>query len=259
VYLALDQQGINFLLLTHNPAEHQKYPRMFFYNFWYQWSFKKTNKPVLSENRQWTWSCLNANTRPHRVYNFLFSRQQEYFSQAYFSIFNSDGSTRSDDIELDFELKQQWATIKNDLPLLDRDNIVPTDIDLPALTDAYIHLVTETTVIPKIFVTEKTWKPIASKQLFLIFGNPGTVEFLRSLGVDVFDDIINHDYDQESDWRSRLIKLHQEIKRLVDPGVLSHWQATQQRRQLNYDKFWSGQFDCNYSKDIKLAIDQCLK
>ena len=97
------------------------------------------------------------------------------------------------------------------------------------------------------------------KQLFLIFGNPGTVKFLRSLGVDVFDDIINHDYDQEPNWKVRVVKIHQEIKRLIDTGVLNHWQATQQRRQLNYDKFWSRNFDCNYPTDIKLAIKHYLK
>jgi hypothetical protein len=181
-------------------------------------------------------------------------------------MYNSVIGTRQDDIELDTDLLQQWHNIKHSLvehSLVDIDpndpGISDVDLDLPALTNAYIHLVTETTVIPKIFVSEKTWKPIASKQLFLIFGNPGTVEFLRSLGVDVFDDIIDHSYDQDPDWKSRLVKIHQEIKRLVNTGLLDSWQSTQQRRQLNCDNFWSNNFDGNYSTDIKLAIDRYLK
>jgi hypothetical protein len=43
VYRFLEQQEINFLLLTHDPTEHQKYPRMFFYNHWYQYLMKIVN------------------------------------------------------------------------------------------------------------------------------------------------------------------------------------------------------------------------
>jgi hypothetical protein len=268
VYNALDQQEINFLLLTHEPTEHQKYPRMFFYNHWYQWSRKNFNKPAQQENRQWAWSCLNGNPRPHRIYNFLFSKQQEYFSQACFSFFRTLGATtRTDDIQLESEMQQQWDVLKEDLPerigslnpKISASCFDHTDIGIPALADSYIHLVTETTVVSKIFITEKVWKPIASMQLFLVFGNPGTVEFLRSLGVDVFDDIINHDYDQDPDWKSRLTKIHQELKKLIDTGISTHWQATQQRRRSNYDNFWANNFDGDYSTDIKLAISRYLK
>ena len=261
VYSALDQQGVNFLLFTHDPAEHQKYPRMFFYHHWYQWSRKNLTKPVLQQNRQWSWSCINGNPRPHRIYNFLFSQQQEYFSQACFSIFRNSTATptRPDDVELESSMQQQWSVLEKDLIEKCNSGINDKDVGISAFADSYIHLVTETTVIPKIFITEKTWKPVASMQLFLIFGNPGTVEFLRSLGVDVFDDIINHDYDQDLDWKTRVFKIHQEIKKLIDTGISTHWEATQQRRQMNYDNFWSNNFDSGYSTDIKLAIDQYLK
>lgn len=259
VYQALDQCNINFLLLTHNPADHKKYPRIFFHNLFYQ-RLLKIDKPLteLKQNCTYTWSCLNLDPRPHRIYNYLLSRQQDYFSQAYFSFFNLTIGRRPDDIELPTEMQQQWDHIKNSLPCYPPKEVREMNLSLPALTDSYIHLITETTVIPKIFISEKTWKPIASRQFFLTFGNPGTVEFLRSLGVDVFDDIVDHTYDKELDWNSRLLQIHQEIKRLVDLDLQDLWNQTSQRRQANFDKFWSGNFDSHYSKEIKQAIDHYI-
>jgi hypothetical protein len=270
VYSALDKNHINFLLLTHDPLDNQKYPRMFFNNYWYHWSIQKWTKISQQQKRQWAWSCLNGNPRPHRIYNFLYSRQQEYFSQACFTILKAnDFETRADDIQLDVEMQGEWNSIKH--TLLDRyltparpnkpgiSRVSDVSLNLPALTDSYIHLVTETTVSSKIFISEKTWKPVASSQFFLVFGNAGSIEFLRSLGVDVFDDIINHDYDQDPDWQSRLFKIHKEIKRLIDTGIYIKWRETQQRRQSNYDNFWSNSFDGGYSADIKQAVEQYLK
>ena len=46
------------------------------------------------------------------------------------------------------------------------------------------------------FITEKSMKPFFNLQFPLIFGPVGIVEQLRNYGFDMFDDIINHDYDE---------------------------------------------------------------
>jgi hypothetical protein len=47
----------------------------------------------------------------------------------------------------------------------------------------------------EIFLTEKTFKAFAYRQLPIWFAVPNTVNEVRKLGFDVFDDIIDHSYD----------------------------------------------------------------
>ena len=63
---------------------------------------------------------------------------------------------------------------------------------------SYIDVVTETSAENLMFVTEKSMKPFFNLQFPLIFGPVGIVQELRNYGFDMFDDIINHDYDKLS-------------------------------------------------------------
>jgi hypothetical protein len=49
-----------------------------------------------------------------------------------------------------------------------------------------------------IFLTEKTFKVFAWHQLPIFVATPGHVAVVRSLGFDLFDDIIDHSYDTEN-------------------------------------------------------------
>jgi len=56
----------------------------------------------------------------------------------------------------------------------------------------------------EIFLTEKTFKAFAYRQLPLWFAVPHTVQSVRDLGFDVFDDIIDHSYDLIDDESERM-------------------------------------------------------
>lgn len=260
VYHALESAGVNFLLLSHEPSDHKKFARMFFYPHWYHWS--RQNFIILSttlNKRNYAWGCLNGTPRPHRIYNYIYSQRQEYYKSSCFSFHyaTDDDVSRSDDVILPPDVIEIWNKIKFTLPHrknINRGARADSVCNLPSLTDSYIHLVTETTVLPKIFVSEKTWKPIAAGQIFLIFGNPGTVSYLRSQGVDVFDDIIDHGYDSNLDWQSRLHQIHQQLRQLIAQDLNELYINTQQRRQSNVEKFFSGAFDQEYQQ----TIEQCI-
>lgn len=72
-------------------------------------------------------------------------------------------------------------------------------------SDSYWNIVLETHMslecnLPGVFLTEKTWKPIANAQPFVILGNAGSLDYLRSLGFRTFWEIgINEDYDTMKD------------------------------------------------------------
>jgi hypothetical protein len=258
VYNALEDANINFLLLVHDPHDHQKFNRMIFYSYWYHWSRKNfvipTTDPIV---RTYKWGCLNGNPRTHRIYNYLYSKDQAYYESSTFSFFNGDIS-RSDDISLSPDMIEQWQNIKHTLPsrnTIFRDNNATADCNIPEVIDSYIHLVTETTIISKVFVTEKTWKPIASKQIFLIFGNPNTISYLRDCGVDVFDDLIDHSYDSIADWQERLHAVHSQLKHLLTLNLDDIYINTTQRRAANSEKFSSGYFGGDYTQTLLKCIN----
>jgi hypothetical protein len=116
----------------------------------------------------------------------------------------------------------------------------------PAFADTYLHIVSETTCKDKIFLTEKTWQPILAGQLFMIWGNSGIIAHLRDLGVDVFDDIVNHEYDTVIDHRGRLTSIHEELDRLSMLDWSDIYNYTAKRRQTNADRFHTGVFISRY-------------
>jgi hypothetical protein len=259
VYNALEQHGINFLLLTHDSSDHRRFDRMLFYPHWYHWSRKNfVTHDSQSFDKTYKWSCLNGNPRNHRIYNYFYTYHKSYFKDACFTFHDADGANRSDDVALDPEVIKFWNEIRlthKSRNVINQKHRADALCNLPANSDSYVHLVTETTVIPKMFVSEKTWKPIASGQLFLIFGNPGTVSYLRNQGVDVFDDIIDHGYDSTKDWQSRLHQIHQQLEILIAQDLKKLYINTHARRQANIEKFFSGAFDQKYIQTIQQCIN----
>jgi hypothetical protein len=86
----------------------------------------------------------------------------------------------------------------------------------------FINVITETSSQTdddswrEIFLTEKTFKAFAYRQLPIWFAVPNTVQAVRDLGFDVFDDIVDHGYDTNDDEMSRMMMVVDEIKRLCD-------------------------------------------
>jgi hypothetical protein len=66
-----------------------------------------------------------------------------------------------------------------------------------------------------LFITEKTFKSFALKQIPLWWAVPGLVDEVRNLGFDVFDDLIDHTYDQIDNEDQRLTALIDQIT-LID-------------------------------------------
>jgi hypothetical protein len=248
---ALESADFNFWILSHHPGDHLIKKRIIFYPWWYYHSKKTFETIDIVKHRSRKLGCLHGNPRPHRIANYLSLKSQFDLHSLEMSIFSSTtGTTRPDDVELLEREIVEWASIEPNLN--DRYNRVSDlTIKIPALDDAYIHITSETTVIDRIFLSEKTWKPIAAGQLFLHFGNPGTIGFLRTVGVDTFDDIIDHDsYDTVSDWRQRMGIIHKLASDLMALDLQDIWHTTLSRRQSNVDRFFAGDFMQSFRHNV---------
>ena len=80
--------------------------------------------------------------------------------------------------------------------------------DIPRDLEAFWHIVTETVFYyNKLHLTEKIFKPIVSKQPFMLLAAPGNLAYLKSYGFKTFDSVIDESYDtiQDNDLRTQAV------------------------------------------------------
>jgi hypothetical protein len=202
-------------------------------------------------------SCLNRGAHGHRIQNFLRLIEKNYDFTLYSWLdMPGDGTMAAPDIMEKYQQlrKQGSIPIVLDAKILNGPEI--HNIQHDAYQASYVNIITETMVRDTIFISEKTWKSVASGQLFFIVGSLGTIQHLRDLGVDVFDDIIDHSYDLESDWVVRIDRMHDSLAQLMQQDLSKLYEQTRDRRLYNQERFFSGQFGMHYVDRINLKFSK---
>jgi hypothetical protein len=258
VYDQLEKTDINFLMLTYDHTQHQKLPRLVYFPYWYVSCIDKFENPI-EKNKIFDLGVLNGKPSVHRILNHIEMVKKSYIEKISIGAFTYPHDYHSirkrpdDNIQLSTQEQELW----NSIPKKGIINYESTflNLDLPPLNESYFHLAMETTVLPGVFITEKIWKPLASKVPFLIYGNPGTMEFLKAQGIDTYDEVIDHKYyDTESDPRQRLKKLHQVLEDIMLTGTNKIYQQLVPRMTVNQSKFYNGEFFVDYLQEIKKTI-----
>lgn len=232
--------------------------------FWYlhqKYSYEPAK--VIDQPRHYRLSCLNRVSRYHRIENFIKLKQKSYFNDLLFTmLYEYDRQTVRRHTTPAFYNKEIVAEFETLIP----SNRPSTDFDghtiaLPGFYDSYINFVTETSVYTDtIFISEKSYKPFMSGQLGIWLSNPGTVGFLRDIGLDIFDDIFyNHTYDLELNLNKRIDQLHNLIDQIMAMDIDAVWADTLPRRQANIDQFYGNKLETlltqqsnNYENKINL-------
>ncbi len=256
----LTSAHVNFLILSHNPLHHAPDQGILYYPHWYEFARRMFDPVPITDEKQFLLGCLNGTPRSHRIANLCLLKNKPYWDQCCTSFyFVPDAPQDPSAVKLNTDEIEFWNVVGPQLPRRGQA-CSDTEINLPAVTDSYINLVTETSVRPDIFLSEKIWKPIAAGQLFVALGNPGTMTFLQAQGVDTFSDIIDHrHYDNEPNWRQRLRKLHEVLDDLTTqdlPGIYKH---THERRRQNQQSFFSGLFAGQYHQTLLDTIEKRLQ
>jgi hypothetical protein len=85
--------------------------------------------------------------------------------------------------------------------------------------NSFVEIVTESTFAePSFSITEKTAHSFFGCNFPIILGGCGIVAHLRELGLDVFDDIVDHSYDQIANPFDRIVSAIESNRRLLlDP------------------------------------------
>jgi hypothetical protein len=173
-------------------------------------------KPVNEKNLYLTY---NRNPRHHRVQLILNLIKHNIFDRGLISLSELVYKTPEDaNVEhVDF--------LKNNAPFVISEgcdlffnmccNITKEDYE-----KTFISMVTETLVDEgTLFISEKIWKPIMVGHPFIVFGNLGTLKFLKSMGYRTFDKWISEEYDNEPDSGKRCNMITEELVKLSTKTV----------------------------------------
>ena len=86
------------------------------------------------------------------------------------------------------------------------------NIHLPDYKHTFVSIVNETlTNTGTLFLSEKIFKAIAVGHPFLVIGNVGTLEYLKSLGYKTFDKWFDESYDKEEYFMKRVDKVVDQV------------------------------------------------
>ena len=190
-----------------------------------------------SNNDIMLYDCTNLKFRPHRLINFL-----HLFSSGLLDYGKVSMDSYSKWPKLQEDVLTAFNLPDDTLKLVSQDGITPrwvsgtpdtvsggyamfiTRIMKDMYLNTWVSLVTESTFFEyehSVFISEKTFKPIACLQPFIIVGTKGTLKYLRKLGYRTFDGFIDESYDEceDSDRFSAIMDTIKKIQAIPDKAA----------------------------------------
>lgn len=250
--------------------EKKNLPRTFLvwsHNLWYHrmrdWIID-CEIPVKFQKNQW-YCCMNNRPRLHRLLAVTYldalniledgivTANDRSYENDENDTFEKHVVSRLPNIHTRYQklIQQQIPITKNKLPLIVdaadlKNKSLPNDLHPKVYDNTLINLITETYYFPEYnfvdetFITEKTWKVFTAGQIPVIIGPKGLVSRLRSLGFDMFDDIIDHSYDTADDSERLFLAIESMHKLMSTVDIQKLNFSTLKRRMFNRKQYLFG-------------------
>lgn len=228
-----------------------------FFNYWaydYLTRIKDYNIQLNASNT-FAPKFLSLNGRPewHRYYLIQLYKDRNLFDKGLVSLLNRYDRFSDTQIKRTF-LKSYEGDPSFILDIIDNKRTLEIDRTNEQIHendrshDPFIYKDTSISVVSETygetargcFITEKSYKPIANCHFQIWIGQPGMVKFFRKLGYDLFDDIIDHSYDNVNNDTKRynaaidsLEQYLEDVKHFTDDQK----QDLQQRLKRNQTKY----------------------
>ena len=244
-YTKMCYEEINFPVKTdRHPSNHflfmsyrDSIPRMMMNTFFYENSLITSN--LISHNR-YTEQNLRSNTETFKLVQAIFGSIESFNLVAF----------------LKYGFLKQTLDNPEDKPKATHSY----DLHKLYSSKTCFEIVSETCVAHnKRCVTEKTFKAILSKNVFLLMGNPYSLNLLKSLGFKTFSDIIDESYDEEKIFYKRFLLICKEIKKLCSYEVNKLYNKLEPLNEIvehNYNHFVNNIWEFNLSQNIQSHMDK---
>lgn len=240
-------------------------------------------EPILEKNfdSRLNYLCLNRNPRSHRAALVSLLYGMNLQSSGLIScMFYKDITNIDNFLEWDFDSKQisiqknivdGFNLLQNEpFSITDDRNIYKTSLNDNVSNfknklshyykDTFVEIISETSFTEKPFLlTEKTLNSIYGMSFPILICSKGSVEFLRTIGFDMFDDIIDHSYDTIENPIDRLFIALEKNRRILSDNkyVKDLWIKNQSRLELNVKIAKTKMYDF-YRNRTTEKFDFCL-
>jgi hypothetical protein len=176
---------------------------------------KRFDKAEIVSTTEFNYGMFCARATNERLYSFWKHKNWHHSNRGLASMHLDVDTVKewdSDFTSFICEHNERWQSLITMLPYSDADEyFLPGDDSKGQLwdnnlwkkhyKDIAVEIVIETNQTPDtFFITEKTFRPIAYGKLFLVIGSPEFEQNLKRMGFDIFDDIIDKNYDSESSY-----------------------------------------------------------
>ena len=214
-------------------------------------------KMFLIYNRAWSGT---------REYRLKFAEQlitSELYQDCITSFSETDGLVNyKDHVFLNSTFELAHKNLENILPKNTCHSSASADYNRFDYQNSQIEIVLETLFDDsRNHLTEKSLRPIACGQPFILAATPGSLKYLREYGFRTFDGYIDESYDCIQDPGKRLHAITQEMQRINKLSAKSKQQlisgmqsAVDHNRQL----FFSAEFHHHVFDEFKQNLDQAV-
>jgi len=237
-----------------------------------------------NDNRKYLFMSYNRNLKAHRFFFLCLLKKHNILE-------NIDWSwLRGDEMQKFFEIpdwfynqimnKEQFDGLSNEINYIKNNgrkiseyeldiisNLKTDDFDYPnhyklnSYRNSYIHIVNESYYEDKeaILLSEKSIIPLYFAQLPIYLASQNHLKYFRKkYDFDLFDDFINHDYDDESNNYIRMTKLVNEISRLnnIKDEVIKFCNNSKDRFKRNKEKIIDIVNDFDDSKNYNKIFNE---
>jgi hypothetical protein len=183
--------------------------------------------------RKKTFLCFNRRYNDHRLMLYLAIVQHGLIDQCYYSMDKTQPEANRTFVENCKYLLTRFPDMElTSQDVLAADKLLPLVLDNPNFSyypmensvdpvqhlynDSLINIITETYFFNSIIhITEKTYKPIAFMQPFILLGAAGSLQHIKDMGFKTFSEFWDESYDFEKDDKKRFKMITDIIKSIA--------------------------------------------
>jgi hypothetical protein len=222
-------------------------------------SNKKIKKLFLIYNRAWT------GTREYRLKFLDLLIESNLINHCLTAITTVDqeSQTHYQDHVFGNSIWKPKNTLEDYISINLTDSTASADFDMNDYDSTGIEIVLETLFDDtRLHLTEKTLRPIACAQPFILAGTHGSLEYIKSYGFKTFDNLWSEQYDRELDPYARLIAIKNVMKEIASwDDKTREYKLSQAQAIANYNKelFFSEKFLNQVLAELEINLTDAVK
>ena len=219
---------------------------------------KKTSKTFLIYNRAW------AGTREYRLrfVELLIHLNLQEHCKTSINPVEPELGIHYDSHQFKNSAWRPRTVLENHFPISSAHSHYSADFDVEDYESTDIEIVLETLFDDdRLQLTEKSLRPIAVGQPFILAGTQGSLEYLRSYGFKTFNSVWDESYDLIEDPAERLIQIAELMKYISTwlPHQREHNMAQAQAiAEYNRQHFFSQAFFNQVIDELKINLTSAL-